>query len=204
METVRRGGETLGTRKLHRCEGGGKRVFLHRALIRSEFPQDMADHFSRLAAADAHLQPGEGVRVQVLDDGFDAVVSSRGTFLPESEGAERQGDIVINHQDVLRRPFVEGEDLLERPAAQVHEGLRLEEQRPVTRDLRQVALPLGDALECSPGLRRQPVQHHEAYIVAGILILAAGIPEPHDQLEHVRTMDDHIRGVQPEDMTVED
>lgn len=126
METVRRGGETLGTRKLHRCEGGGKRVFQHRALIRGEFSQHMADHFPRLAAADPHLQPGKGIRVQMLEDGFDPVVPPRGTSFPESQRAERQRDIVIDHQDVFRSPFVEGKDLLERPAAQVHESLRLQ------------------------------------------------------------------------------
>ncbi len=77
METVRRGGETLGTRKLHRREGSGKRVFQPRLLIRGEFSQYVADHFAGLAAADPHLQPGKGIRVQVLDDGFDAVVPPR-------------------------------------------------------------------------------------------------------------------------------
>jgi len=61
-----------------------------------------------------------------------------------------------------------------------------------------MALPLWHGLEGRSGIRRQPVHQHEAYIVAGVLILAARIPEPHDQLKHTPSMAGTPPPVQPE------
>ena len=197
MIAIRRGGDALGTRKLHSLEGCGKRVFQHRALVRREFPQNVTDHFTRLAAADPDLETRKNVGVEVLEDGLDAVVTPGGPLLPETQGAERQGDIVIDHQHVLRGPLVKGKDLLQRSSTQVHERLRFKENRAVARNLRQVALPFRDRLENGARLRGKLVQQHEADVVAGIFVLAAGITEADDELEHDGSVEYRIPDVQP-------
>lgn len=184
MESVRRGGETLGTRKLYCLEGGGKRVFKKGPFVGSEFAEDVADHFAGSGGSDADFQARKGVGVEVLEDGFDAVVAACGAFFPEAEGAEGQGDVIIDDEDVFGRPFVKGQDLLQGAAAEVHERLRLQKECPVSGNLREVALPLRDGLEAGSGVSGQPVEHHEADIVAGAFILASWIPESDDELEH--------------------
>jgi hypothetical protein len=82
--------------KLHGLHGRGKRVFKQRELAGAEFSQHMAGHVSRLAGTDPDLEPRETVGAEVLDDRFDAIVSTCGSFFAESQPAERQGDVVIN------------------------------------------------------------------------------------------------------------
>jgi hypothetical protein len=88
---VRRGGDSLGTRKLHGFQSRGKRVFKQRALVGRKFPEHVPDHVSRLAAADADLEAGKLVGAEMLDERLDAVVAAGGALFAETQRAERQG-----------------------------------------------------------------------------------------------------------------
>ena len=82
---IRRSGDALGARKLNGFQGGGKHVFQRRAFVRSEFPEDVADHFAGLATADAELEAGECVIAKMLKDGLDAIMAASGAFFAEAE-----------------------------------------------------------------------------------------------------------------------
>ena len=88
MIAVRRGGDALGARKLHSFQSRGKRVFEKRPFVGGKFPEHMADHFPWLAAADANFKPREFVGAEVLEDGFDPIVSAGGAFFAKAQGAE--------------------------------------------------------------------------------------------------------------------
>jgi hypothetical protein len=189
MVAVRRGGDALGTRKLHGIQSGGKRVFERRKLLGRKFPEHMAHHVSRLAGADPDLEPGEKIRAEMLDERLDAIVAASRSLLAKTQRAEWQRRVIVDHQDFLRLPFVKRGERAHRPTAEVHESLRLGQQRAV-RELRQMALPLGSGLENrSPG-GSQPVQQHETHIVAGFLILPSGISEADDETEGHAAADD--------------
>ncbi len=104
-----------------------------------------------------------------------------GAFFAEAEGAEWEGNVVVNDEHLLGRPFVEGEDLLDGAAAQVHEGLRFKQNRAGPRELGKVALPLGYGLECRSLRSGEAVEHPEANIVAGVFILPPRITEADDE-----------------------
>ncbi len=181
MIAVRRYGEPLGARKLHGFQGSGKHVFEDRALVGGEFSEDVADHFAGPRAPYSELQAGKFVFSEVLEDGLDAVVAASGSLFPEAERAEGQGDVVVDDQHLGGRPLVEREDLLDRPPAQIHESLRFEQERAGAGELGEVALPLRDGLEFRTGCHGEAVQEHETHVVAGVLVLPAGIAEADDQ-----------------------
>lgn len=106
MKSIRRSGDSLGARKLHGIHGAGKHVFQQRFLVWSELAEDVADHFTGLAAAYAELESGEFVGTKVLEDGLDAVVTAGGALFTKPQGTERQGDVVINDEHLGGRPFV--------------------------------------------------------------------------------------------------
>jgi len=180
---VRRGGDALGTRKLHSFESGGKRVFEERALVGRKFPEHVADHVAGLAGADADFEAREEVGPEVFEDGFDAIVATGGAFFAEPQGAERQGGIVVDDEHVFRQPFVEGENLADGAAAEVHEGLGFEEQGCAIGEFGEVALPFGRGLERDSGGGGQTVQDHEPDVVAGVFILPPRVAEADDEGE---------------------
>ena len=180
---MRRSGDALGARKLHGIESGGKHVFEKRFFVGGKFPEHVADHLAGFAAADAELEAREDVGAEVLEDGLDAVMAAGGAFFAETKGAEREGDVVVDHQDLLGCPFVEGEDLVDGTAAQVHERLGFEQNRAGVRKFCEVALPLGSGLKCDAGCCGEAIEHHESHVVAGFFILSPGIAEADDQVE---------------------
>ena len=79
---------------------------------------------------------------------------SRSPFWPPSEPrrldpelAEGEGQVVTDHQQVDRIELVKSHRLGDRPTAQVHEGLWLQEQDPAKVDLCLGQLPLEFATE---------------------------------------------------------
>ena len=144
---MRRSGDALGARNLHGIESSGKHVFEKGFFVGGKFPEHMADHLAGLAAADAEFETWERVGSEVLEDGFDTVVAAGGAFFAEAEGAQWEGDVVVNNQDLLRAPFVEREYLMNGAATQVHERLRFEQNGAGVGEFGEVALPLGDGLE---------------------------------------------------------
>ncbi len=183
MEAVRRGGDALGARKLHGFESSGKHVFQQGLLVRGEFSEDVAGHFAGLASTDAELEAREDVVAEVLEDGFNAVVATGGAFFAEAQGAEGEGYVVVDDEHFCERPFVKREDLQDGAAAQVHEGLGLEEDGVRAGELGEVALPFGDGLEGGPAGGGEAVKHHKADVVAGFFILPPRVAEADDEGE---------------------
>ena len=106
--------------------------------------------------------------------------------LPQPERAERQVEVVVDHQEIRRSDAVADQQALDSPPADVHVGLRLGQD-----DL-QVVQPtaahqaVGPLLVEADGVAiGKSVQHHEARVMATPGILRAGIPEADDQF-HVQ------------------
>lgn len=123
---MRRGGDALGTRKLHGIQRGGKHVFENGLFVRRKLSEHVSDDLARLAGADAEFEAGKQVITEVLEDRFDTIVATGGAFFAEAEGAKGEGGVVVNHQNFLGRPLVKREDLLDGATAEVHKRLRFE------------------------------------------------------------------------------
>jgi len=84
VEAIRRNGDALGARNLHSFESRGKRVFKNGALVGRKFSQNVAHHLPGLAATDADFQARERIIAEVLEDGFDAVVTTGRAFFAKA------------------------------------------------------------------------------------------------------------------------
>jgi len=78
---------------------------------------------------------------------------------------------------------VKREDLLDGAAAEVHESLGFEQNRPAFRNLRKLALPFRGGFENRTTGGSEPIQQHETYVMAGVFILFPGISEADDEGE---------------------
>src|SRR5579871_3045008 len=107
-----------------------------------------------------------------------AAMSAAGS---KAQLAQRQVDIVADHQQIGEDRLVEVNDLANALTAQVHEGLGLDEE-----NLLAILVELGD-----PGLKAilktahsratgQAVHHHEADIVPRVRVPPAGIAQAYD------------------------
>ena len=72
---------------------------------------------------------------------------------------------------------------MDRTAAEVHESLRLEQNRAGAGEFGKVTLPLGRGLENGPLGGGEAVEHPEADVVAGVFILPPRIAEADDEGE---------------------
>jgi hypothetical protein len=169
-------------RNLYGGNRTSKRVFKQVTFFDAEIPENMPDHFALVAASDADFQAWKAIGAEVLEDRTDAVVASVGAFFAEAEISQWEGGVIINDEHLRRLPLVEGEDLLHGAAAEIHEGLRLEQQG-ASRELGEVGLPLRLGFEGDACLGRQTVQHHEPDVVPGHFILPPRISEADDELE---------------------
>ena len=130
----------------------------------------------------ADLHPGEVLASQLLDDGLDAVVTTGGAVLAQTQAARLQGDVIEKHDDPGRGDLEEGGQLQNAAAREVHIGLGLQQE-----ELAVAVIDLGvETLEfCLVDLDLQllgdPVNGSPACIVAGLLILPTGIAQTHDQ-----------------------
>ena len=100
---------------------------------------------------------------------------------PEAPG--RQVEIVMDNHDFGRRRLVKLGGLPDGSPAQIHIGLRLDEQHradgPVLRHFRFELLFPGAGVPAAD----QFVHNLKTYIVTGFFILAAGIAQPHDNFQ---------------------
>ena len=94
--------------------------------------------------------------------------------------------LVMGHQDFFRRDLVKARQSGNRPARQVHEGLRLEQPQRVAidagaPDLRLKRLVIG---QCDLELVGYGIKPPEARVVARCLVLGARISQADKQLDH--------------------
>ena len=126
--------------------------------------------------------PGEFLGTHFLNDGLDAVVSAGGAVSPDAKTAGRKGDIVKQDDDPLGRDVEIGGKLQYRAAGQVHIclGLEQEELSAVIRGLSVKALEF-QLVDLAAKVFSQQIQAAEAGIVAGPLVILAGVAQAYDQ-----------------------
>jgi len=161
---------------------GGKGVAVHGG-------QDKVHHLLAVlfvGLADAHLHPGELVVFQQVDDVAHTVVGAGGAVFADADAAGGQVGIVKNHDEALgghRKGLHHVPDGL---ARQVHIGLGLHQQDRLARNAAHAVdrLALGFGEPAQTGLFGQQVQGDKAHVVAGHLILAAGVAQAADDVVH--------------------
>ena len=98
---------------------------------------------------------------------------------PQPQLAQRQAQIITNHQQVLQGQLVEPHRLADRPAAQVHERIGLQEQDSAKVDLDLGELPLEFAARTStPILPGQPIDNSKPMLCRVPWYLLPGLPRP--------------------------
>ena len=134
--------------------------------------------------ADADAQARELLAVQLADDRAQAVVAAGAARRPQPEASERQREVVGDHEQVVERRVVAGQDLAHGQAGLVHERLRLDELQvegleAAPDDARGVALL---AATRPAGPVGQAVEHHPADVVTCLRVAAARVSQPDDDL----------------------
>ena len=129
--------------------------------------------------ADADLHARELVGPQRGNDRFDAVVSAGGAAWPDTDLSDREGDVVEQDDDPLRRKLIIACSLLDGQPGGIHERLRPDEQE---------LLPVPDGA-CAQRLMAllflvrtellfQQIEGQKAHIMPRARILCAGISQP--------------------------
>ena len=125
-----------------------------------------------LRRAYADPDPGEPVRPQVGDDVLQSVVTPGAAPRPDAELPQGQGHVVGNHQDTLRRNLIKSSRQLDGLTAEVHIGLRLDNQHPLaTRPDLSGQRTVTEFVEFDALPAGQLIGGHEADIVPGCFIL---------------------------------
>ena len=112
---------------LDRVGGGVEQLGQARLLARVELAQDVVDRVAT-RLADPDPQPAELLVAELVDDRPQAVVAAGAPALAEPQLAERQGEVVDDHQHLGQRRALAGEDLADRQPRLVHERQRLDER----------------------------------------------------------------------------
>ena len=185
VESVHRGFRTLGDPDGDGLGGDDQGVIDQRAFGGAEPAEDVVGGVDRPSIADPDAEPGVVVGPEVGGDVAEAFLAPVATALADPELAQREVQVVAEDQEVGRLELVEAEGRGHAPAAEVHEGLGLQEQDAPVVDLDLGELPLELPRELRPrAARGEPVDGLEADVVAGPVVLAARVAEPHDQFEH--------------------
>ena len=130
----------------------------------------------------AEAEAGELVGTEVFDDGFQAIVAAGGAGGAEANGAEGEGEIVAGDESLFEGDFVEVDDLADGATDFVVETGGFDEEG--------VAY-FGDlSVEFFVGLPGEAqgfgveVEGEEAEVVAGEVVLRAGVAEGEDEVFH--------------------
>ena len=137
----------------------------------------MIDHSAgEFGISDADAEPGELVGAEVLDDRAHPVMPPGGALTADAQATEGEGDVIIDHQDLGRFDAVEVGDLGDRLAAQIHEGLRLDDVFPMP-EAGDVRDPTLRVLECFARILGQLLDDEEADVVPGVGIFWPRVSE---------------------------
>ena len=171
----------MQTGVFHRVGGpvDGSVEFL--AFARGELAKHVIDHAAVLAGGtDSHPQARDRARAEMLDHRLHPVLAARTAFLTQAKVSKRQGQIVINHEDLGRGYLVKLAVRTDRATAEVHERLRLE-QRQAIRSAAPECLPAAGKAQAQPRPRGQPVDDQKPDVVPRVLVLAARVAQPGHQ-----------------------
>ena len=128
------------------------------------------------------LHPGKVLAAQFLNDGLDAVVPAGRAVGPDPQPPRLQRDVVKHHNDVLGRDLEERGQLQNRTSGQIHIGLGLQQEQLAAVVAGLIVQPLKfQFVHLHIQLSGKDVQCPEAAVVAGTLILPAGVSQTHNQ-----------------------
>ncbi|MPM98489.1 hypothetical protein SDC9_145677 [bioreactor metagenome] len=85
-----------------------------------------------VAAANTDAHARKIPAAQAGDNGAHAVVRARAAFLADTEGADGQFDVVIQHDEPLHRALIEMQQRLDTIAGEIHIGGRFHQNDPFT------------------------------------------------------------------------
>ena len=123
----------------------------------------------------------------MIDNVFQAVLSACRAFCAHAQRAHIERHIVRQHDNVLRRDFVERSRIAHRFTRQVHERLRLEEQHALAAEhtLTRQCLEL-HAVDLLSAAGAVTLKCTEARIVTGIVVLRTRVAQSdHDPLDRL-------------------
>ena len=144
----------------------------------SEDEVDVADLLAHGGVVGAETEARELVGAEMSGDGFEAVIAAAGPVFAVAEGAELKIKVVTDHENVLGGDFVEVDEGLDGLAGFVVEGLGLDE------DGASLLQPDGAEFGFLPAKLMDfgvKIQRQEAEVVAGEVVLSAGIAETNDE-----------------------
>ena len=164
----------------------------------SEDEVDVADLLAHGRVVGAEAEARELVGAEMSGDGLEAVVAAAGPVFAVAESAKLKIKVIADHKNVLGGNFVEVGEGLDGLAGFVVEGLRFDE------DGASLLQPDGAEFGLLPvklmdfGVK---IQRQEAEVVAGEVVLSAGITEADDETHiyiikrTLRFCKDHMRGL---------
>ena len=131
----------------------------------------------REAVADAHAQTGVLLRTEHLLDVAQPVVSARTALALEAQGADGQGEVVDDDEQVLAGDVLLVQPVADGVAAEVHERGGLEQHELAVLDGRVGHVAVAAVLKNSIGRLGKGVQYVVTYVVAGVFVFVAWIAQ---------------------------
>ncbi len=168
---------------MHGICGCGKHVLQTFLFGLGEFAENVSGHGVGLGLADADFEAGKGIGAEMFDERFDAIVPTGAAFFTEPETSEREADIVINDETVLRFPFEIAENFADGAPAEVHESLRFGEENGGIWPFGDVGFPFGKVLKMRAVSLGEQVEQHETNVVASAFIFSAWVTKSDDEFD---------------------
>ena len=159
---------------------------LFRGFPLAEHEVDLATF--RIVVAQAEAQAAEYVGAQLLDDVGEAVVAAVGTLLAHAQRAERQGDVVVHHEEVLNRNLLLLEPVFHSFSAEVHVSCRLDDEQGLAFVSQLRGLCEAARSERAFEVFGQTVGNLEADVVARFVVFSADVSETSDEIFHFLTL----------------
>src|SRR2546430_6192311 len=118
-----------------------------------------------------------------LGDVLQAVVPRDAAALLHLRHARREVELVVHHEDLLGLDLEEAGEHLHRPAARVHEALRLEQPRARGLVAADQRLELRVLAQRHAVRRRETLDQPEARVVPRALVLLARVAQAYDETD---------------------
>lgn len=162
--------------------GGGIDQFRQARPLRGvPFPQHVIGLLTGVKIlADSATETGVIITAGELVDGFKAVVPRVGALAAQAQLRKIQVQVIDDDEQVFFGDLFGLQPVAHRLTAQVHEGVRLEQQHL----LAPVFDPGHVAVAAGLEIFAQVFHHAETDIVAGVFVFGAGVAEAYDQKFH--------------------
>ena len=139
---------------------------------------DVADLLTDGGVVGAETKARELVGAKVSGDGFEAVITATGPVFAVAESAKLKIEVITDHENVLGGNLVEVGEGLDGLARFVVEGLRFDENGASLLQPDGAEFGLLPVKLMNFGVK---IQRQEAEVMAGEVVLSAGITEADDE-----------------------